>query len=91
MDDRTQAIHAGLQAIVGSDQIFTGVATDRWSRDWTGQFEGMPLAVVRPGTCEEVAAILRLAGQYHVPVVPIAGNTGLNGGAYGAGSILVSI
>ncbi|MFB9941633.1 FAD-binding oxidoreductase [Gluconobacter oxydans] len=91
MDDRTQAIHAGLQAIVGSDQIFTGVATDRWSRDWTGQFEGMPLAVVRPGTCEEIAAILRLAGQYHVPVVPIAGNTGLNGGAYGAGSILVSI
>lgn len=91
MDDRTQAIHAGLQAIVGSDQIFTGVATDRWSRDWTGQFEGMPLAVVRPGTCEEVAAILRLAGQYHVPVVPIAGNTGLNGGAYGADSILVSI
>jgi len=91
MDDRTQAIHAGLQAIVGSDQIFTGVATDRWSRDWTGQFEGMPLAVVRPGTCEEVAAILHLAGQYHVPVVPIAGNTGLNGGAYGAGSILVSI
>lgn len=90
MDERTQAIHAGLQAIVGSDQIFTGVATDRWSRDWTGQFEGMPLAVVRPGTCEEVAAILRLAGQCHVPVVPIAGNTGLNGGAYGAGSILVS-
>lgn len=91
MDNRIEAIHAGLQAIVGVDQVFAGSATERWSRDWTGQFEGQPLAVVRPANREEVAAILRLAGQYHVPVVPIAGNTGLNGGAYGPEAILVSI
>ena len=91
MDDRIQALHARLQAIVGSEQIFTGNETDRWAKDWTGQFEGRPLAVVRPGTCEEVAAVLRLANQYRIPVVPIAGNTGLNGGAYGPGSILVSV
>ncbi len=91
MDDRIQAVRAGLQAIVGSDQIFTGDETDRWSRDWTGQFEGRPLAVVRPASAGEVAAVLRLASQYHVPVVPIAGNTGLNGGAYGPDSILLSV
>ena len=91
MDDRIQAVYAGLQAIVGLEQVFTGNETDRWSKDWTGQFEGRPLAVVRPGCCEEVAAILRLANQYRVPVVPIAGNTGLNGGAYGLASILLSV
>lgn len=38
---------------------------------------GKALAVVRPGSTEEVAAIVRLCQQYRVPIVPQGGNTGL--------------
>lgn len=40
-----------------------------------------PLAVVRPGTAEETAALLRLASDACVPVVPYGAGTGLMGGA----------
>ena len=40
-----------------------------------------PLAVVRPGTAEETAALLGLAGEAGVPVVPYGAGTGLMGGA----------
>ncbi|MGE3540394.1 MAG: FAD-binding oxidoreductase [Candidatus Tectimicrobiota bacterium] len=40
-----------------------------------------PLGIVRPADTTEVAAVLRLARQYRVPVVPIGGGSGLMGGA----------
>ena len=42
---------------------------------------GMPLAVVRPTTTEQVQAVLRWATAHHVPVVPRGAGTGLSGGA----------
>jgi FAD/FMN-containing dehydrogenase len=80
-----------LGAIVGASHVLTGDGTARWSQDWTGHYAGVPLAVVRPATREEVSALLRLAARHGVPVVPVAGNTGLNGGAMGAGAIMVSL
>lgn len=49
--------------------------------DWTGQFHGQALAVVKPRTTEEVAAVLQAAHQYGFVVVPQGGNTGLVGGS----------
>ncbi|MEM8789005.1 MAG: FAD-binding oxidoreductase [Pseudomonadota bacterium] len=49
--------------------------------------------LARPGSTEEVAAILRFAGQHRLGVVPYAGGTGLVGGQTGQGpaSILLSV
>src|SRR5271170_7777844 len=43
-------------------------------------FRGHTPAVLRPGTVEEVAAILKLANETKTPIVPQGGNTGLVGG-----------
>ncbi|MEI7543338.1 MAG: FAD-linked oxidase C-terminal domain-containing protein [Mycobacteriaceae bacterium] len=42
---------------------------------------GMPLAVVRPTSTEQVQAVLRWASAHRVPVVPRGAGTGLSGGA----------
>ncbi len=50
-------------------------------RDWTGRFTGTTPAVVRPGTVDQVAAVLRLCSGAGMAVVPQGGNTGLVGGS----------
>src|SRR6202049_1503502 len=40
-----------------------------------------PDVVVLPASAEEVAAIVKIAARYHVPVVPRGAGTGLSGGA----------
>ena len=42
---------------------------------------GMPLALVRPTSTEQVQAVLRWASAHRVPVVPRGAGTGLSGGA----------
>ena len=46
-------------------------------RDWRGRFTGTALAVVRPGSVQEVVAIVRTCAAWQVPLVPQGGNTGL--------------
>jgi FAD/FMN-containing dehydrogenase len=48
--------------------------------DWTGTHEGRALAVVRPGSTDEVAEVVRACAETRTPVVPQGGNTGLVGG-----------
>ena len=49
--------------------------------DWRGAFRGTPLAVLRPGTVEEVSAALSACAAEGIAVVPAGGRTGLCGGA----------
>ncbi|WP_332691395.1 FAD-binding oxidoreductase, partial [Bosea sp. (in: a-proteobacteria)] len=49
--------------------------------DWLGKYHGAARAVVRPGSTEEVAAVMRLCARHGVPVVPQGGNTSMSGGA----------
>jgi glycolate oxidase len=42
---------------------------------------GRALAVLRPGTTAEVAAIVRACAEHRIPVVPRGAGTGLSGGA----------
>ncbi|MYG52402.1 MAG: FAD-binding oxidoreductase, partial [Rhodospirillaceae bacterium] len=44
-----------------------------------GNFTGAAAAVVKPGSPEEVAAVLRLCHEAGLPVVPQGGNTSLVG------------
>ena len=54
---------------------------ERYSVDYTGEDAQAPLAVVRPSSTEEVAAVLRTCSKFGQPVVVQGGLTGLAGGA----------
>ena len=80
-----------LAARLGAANVLTGGDAARYGRDWTGKYCWQPLAVVRPADTDEVAAVLRLASQAGVAVVPVGGNTGLNGGTYAEGAMMLSL
>lgn len=48
-----------------------------FASDFWHQYHGRPAVVVRPGSTGEVSALVRLAGQHGVAIVPQSGNTGL--------------
>jgi len=52
-----------------------------WVTDWRGRVHGVAPAMLAPASTEEVAAIVRLASEYHVSLVPQGGNTGMAAGA----------
>ena len=56
-----------------------------------GLYRGTALAVVRPGSTEEVAFTVRTCGDAGVPVVAQGGNTGLTGGGVPFGGIVLSL
>ncbi len=71
-----------LAAIVGADHVLTEERDQEgYAIDWRRKFFGKPLAVVRPKSTEEVAAIVRLCSDALIAIVPQGGNTSLCGGA----------
>jgi FAD/FMN-containing dehydrogenase len=52
-----------------------------WQSDWRGRFHGNAPALLSPGSTQQVAEILKLAGELGVKIVPQGGNTGMVGGA----------
>jgi FAD/FMN-containing dehydrogenase len=52
-----------------------------WVTDWRGRVHGSARAMLAPASTEEVAAIVRLAAEHRVPLVPQGGNTGMVAGA----------
>lgn len=72
-----------LVAISGENNVLTcqeevcGYAYDEYVSQLPGCF---PEVVVRPGSTEEVSAIMKLASENRVPVTPRGGGTGLAGG-----------
>jgi len=80
-----KATHADLLAqlrqTVGEAHVLThdDPATDlsAWEQDWRKRAHGRALAVVRPGSTAEVAAVVRACVQARVSLVPQGGNTGL--------------
>jgi len=86
---------ADLIGIVGAEHVLT--APDLMSAyltDWTGQFRGDAVAVVRPESVHDVVVILQTCYVVGVSVVPQGGNTGLVGGsvpAVGSHSVVISM
>jgi FAD/FMN-containing dehydrogenase len=71
-----------LVEAVGASQVITDAGLmQQYVVDWSGRFSGPALAVVRPGSVDEVSEVLRACGRWGVPVVPQGGNTGLVGGS----------
>ncbi|MDP4002358.1 FAD-binding oxidoreductase [Methylobacterium sp. NEAU K] len=54
-------------------------------------FTGSALAVLRPGTTDEVAFAVRACAQAGVSVVPLGGNTGLTGAGVPLGGVVLSL
>ncbi len=70
-----------LRSAVGDAHVLTGTAdVAAHVVDWTGVHEGRALAVVRPGSTEEVAAVVTTCHEAGATIVPQGGNTGLVGG-----------
>ena len=69
-----------LEKLLGAAQVLTGEAAAPFLVDWRGRYKGNALAVVRPGSTEEVAAVVRLCAKHQVPIVPSGGNTSMCGG-----------
>ena len=84
---------ARLREAVGERHCLTDPALRAsYEVDWTRRFGGNALAVVRPGSTEEVGAILRSCAAAGTGVVPQGGNTGLVGGSVPrAGEIVLSL
>ncbi len=71
-----------LAALLPDDTLLTEAADlARYSRDWSGDHHGTPLAVVRPRTVQEVSLILRHCSRHRIGLVPQGGLTGLVGAA----------
>ncbi len=76
-----------LRATLGADHVLTAAAdVAGYAEDWRKRYRGTPLAVVLPGSTDEVAAVVRLCHAARVAIVPQGGNTGLAGGATPDGS-----
>lgn len=67
-------------AIVGDGYALTGDDAAPYSVEPRGKYGGRAAFVLRPGSVEEVSAILRLATETKTAIVPQGGNTGLVGG-----------
>jgi glycolate oxidase len=75
-------IGADLRRIVGAEHVeIRPAALVPYRTDATFGFSGIPQAVVRPGSTEEVARILGWADRHGMPVVPRGAGTSLAAGA----------
>src|SRR5215213_4314702 len=54
---------------------------DKYAHDETEDLYFLPDIVLRPGTVEEVSAILAFCNDHKIPVTPRGAGTGLSGGA----------
>ena len=69
-----------LASIVGAGQVLHEPADlAPYVHDWRGRYHGAAQCVVRPGSTQEVAAVVRVCAEAGVPIVPQGGNTSLCG------------
>lgn len=73
---------SALTAIVGAQNLLSGAAEmEPYTVDARSRYHGQALAVVKPASTQEVAAIVRLCARHDVVIVPQGGNTGMCGAA----------
>jgi FAD/FMN-containing dehydrogenase len=79
-----------IERVVGAGHVVVdpGLAAS-YEQDWSRRFSGRARLVVRPGSTEEVAAVLRLCAEAKASVVAQGGNTGLVGGSVPRGGEVV--
>ena len=72
---------ATMRAIVGDANVLTSGDLRAWEEDWRKRDRGKALAVVRPASTDQVAAVVRACATAGTAIVAQGGNTGLVGGS----------
>jgi FAD/FMN-containing dehydrogenase len=75
----SEALIAALRQLVGAANVLADGDLSAYEVDWRKRYRGKALAVARPGSTREVAAVVRACGALAVSLVPQGGNTGLVG------------
>ena len=75
--DQTGAFLDALRSAVGPTHVLTSGDLTAYTQDWRKRVQGTALAVVRPGSTDEVAAVVKACVVAGVSLVPQGGNTGL--------------
>lgn len=71
-----------FEKIVGAENmVLDEQQRYQYSHDETEDYSFLPDVVLKPGTPEEISAILKLCNEHQLPVTPRGGGTGLSGGA----------
>ena len=70
-----------LRNVVGAANVLCDGDLSAWEVDWRKRYRGRALAVVRPGSSVEVAAVVKACAAQGVGIVAQGGNTGLVGGS----------
>lgn len=76
-----QQLIATLRGIVGDAHVLTDGDLSAYEQDWRKRVHGKALAVVRPASTQEVAAVVKACAQAHTPIIAQGGNTGLSVGS----------
>lgn len=82
-----------FKRIVGEAFVFVDEEVlSQYAHDETEDLHFLPDIVIKPSTPQEISAILKICNQFHIPVTPRAGGTGLSGGALPhKGGVLLSV
>jgi len=91
---KAQAIAALVAAMPEGTILTLDDDVARYSRDWSGDHYARPLAVARPHSVDEMAALMRCCHLEGIPVVPQGGLTGLVGAAVASrpgGEVVISL
>lgn len=76
------SVRSEFVEVLGPDDVLDDPdLTVRYTRDWTGRYQGPPTTVLRPASTEEVVAIVGICAERGLAIVPQGGNTGLVGGS----------
>ena len=77
LDQLRQAVGTCHVCTAQADAMGTAADLSTYEQDWRGRQRGLALAVVRPGSTQEVAAVMRICAASQTAIVPQGGNTGL--------------
>ena len=66
-----------LRHLLGAPHVLTEGDLSAYEMDWRKRIQGKALCVVRPGSTEQVAAVVKACAAAGVSIVPQGGNTGL--------------
>ncbi|MEC4594324.1 FAD-binding oxidoreductase [Nitrospirillum amazonense] len=93
LSESAQACLKSLSDLLGPGGYITDAdAQAPYLTEARGNAVSTPLALLRPSSTQEVAAVVRLTAEAGIALVPQGGNTGLVGGALAAeGSLLLNL
>ncbi len=87
-----EAFIAELKELVEPEGLLLGDEEKApFLKEHRGLYAGVGIAVVRPASTEEVAAVVKCCNKFNIKITPQSGNTGMCGGAVADGGILINM